>query len=119
MRQVKQSKRHQHIIFSNNEGAIIQNDTQRCFHLHFKGHEYTLTPCQFYIIKRKLEGIDLIAMLSTPSRSQDFDILLVPECALCMVLSTCDVLQLRDIFEGASISFELHSLLNKNNIKIP
>lgn len=98
-------------LYHNSSGAVFQCNQKNCFILEFQG-VCTLfkVPC-FLAFRKKVNSVDLEKMLSDACRSSDIEILSPCSCERVFVLSVNEVIELKDLVNGAKAMLELNSII--------
>ena len=99
-------------VFISEHGAVYQCSKKNCYWLEFKGERSSFKVTDFLRFKEEVDGIDIDSLLTNPSRSADFTILMPYRCNRCFLLTALDILNLRDLLAGARFMIELNSLLS-------
>jgi hypothetical protein len=99
-------------VFKSEHGAVYQCNKKNCYWLEFKGERSSFKVTDFLRFKEEVDGIDIDSLLTNPSRSADFTILMPYRCNRCFLLTALDILNLRALLEGARFMIELNSLLS-------
>lgn len=105
-------------IFATDSGQVLQCDHQNCYILDFKGQVSLFKVHDFLSFKKRIDGVDIEAMLSDSSRGSDYELVTPFRCTVFFVLNVTDILQLRELLDGAKFIIELNSLLNSKSIRL-
>ena len=100
-------------IFSTRHGCVYQCDNQHRLFVEFSGIRTAFKVQGLFKLKRLVDSIDLDAMAQNPCRVADFEIVHLPGCERCFVLTLTDILKLRDLLSGAVVMLELNSILQE------
>ncbi len=101
------------VIFKNEGGCLYQDDRKSCFILEYGGYCTPLSvPC-FFCLKKKIDEVDIVAMIANPDPSADIEIISPHACDRCFVLTVAELLILKDLFAGARVMLELNSILQE------
>ncbi|QCK14810.1 hypothetical protein [Mangrovivirga cuniculi] len=98
-----------HLVYKNCLGSISQNDENYAFELTIHDKSVFLSPQQFLRLKNKVKNFNLEAMLL--QNSNPVEILIVPEKDEIFVLTCIEMVQIRDLFDGAMVMLSLNSIL--------
>lgn len=100
-------------VYRTDHGAVYQCSRQNCYWLDFAGSTTAFKVKDFLSFKKKIDAIDVSAMIIDPSRTADFTILMPFRTPRCFVLDVNDVLNLRELLNGAKFMIELNSVLRE------
>ena len=98
-------------IFSTTYGAVYQCNRQNCFLVEFAGGISAFKVHDFLQLKNSVEAIDIKEMAQNTSRFADVAILMPLHSERCFVLSLTDVLNFRELLQGARAMLKLKSLV--------
>lgn len=99
-------------VFATEHGAVYQCSNQNCYWLQFDGDHTPFKVNDFLAFKRKVDQVDISAMIIDSSRTADFTILMPFRTEKCFVLDINNLLLLREILDGAKFMLELNSVVN-------
>lgn len=98
-------------IFRTDYGSVSQCNQQNCYWLDFGGERTAFRVGDFLSFKKKIDAIDLEAMLADPSPGADYTVVM-PYCtARCFLLNVREVLALRELLAGAKFMIELNCMV--------
>ena len=98
-------------VFSTMNGKVFQDNQKLCYVLEWYGEKTHLKlPC-FFGLKKRVDALDLEAMLNNASSYHDFEILAPCGCDRCFVLSIPEIIEFKDLLSGARVMMELNSML--------
>ncbi len=100
-------------VYKTNHGAVYQCSRQNCYWLDFAGSTTAFKVGDFFNFKRKVDEVDISAMIIDSSRTADFTIIMPFRTPRCFVLDVNDVLNLRELLKGAKFMIELNSVINE------
>jgi hypothetical protein len=98
-------------VYKTEHGAVYQCSRQNCYWLDFGGNTTAFKVKDFFAFKRKIDGIDISAMIIDPSRTADFTIVMPFRTPRCFVLDINDVLNLRELLDGAKFMITMNSVV--------
>lgn len=110
---VEEAKRE--LLFETANSTLHQCDESELYILNFKGDTMVFRPCELITFKRKVQKIDVAALLS--SEGPDIEILHMPHCDRIFALTIHDVLELKELFAGAFTMLELNSMIHKELVR--
>jgi hypothetical protein len=105
------SQNHLVEIFKTEHGTVYQCNRQNCFWVEFAGGISPFKVHDFLALKQQLEVIDVREMAQNTSRVADVAILMPPRSERCFVLTLTDVLNFRELLQGAKAMLRLNSLV--------
>ena len=100
------------IVFETQGTSVSQCDRSEKFFLHFLAQPIELKLCELIGLKRKIEKIDLTALVS--SQGPDIEVLYLSHQHPILVLSIYEILELRDVLSGTFTMLELNSLIHRS-----
>ena len=109
--------RSEELVFETINGSLYQSDATECFQLSFHQEELSFRVCELITFKRKLQAIDLPAMLM--SENHDVEVLHMPHCDRLFVLTIQDILELKELLAGAFTMLELNSMIHRQLVRRP
>lgn len=95
------------------EGAVYQCSRKNRYWLEFNGTTTSFSVSDFFQFKKRIDAIDLEAMLDDSSRSSDFELIMPYRTERCFILSAQDIINLRSVLAGAKFMIELNSEIKK------
>ncbi|MFC3196898.1 hypothetical protein ACFOET_04650 [Parapedobacter deserti] len=98
-------------VYKTDHGAVYQCSRQNCYWLEFAGSTTSFRVSDFFGFKKNIDAIDISAMIIDPSRTADFTIVMPFRTPRCFVLGINDVLNLRELLDGAKFMIELNSVV--------
>lgn len=100
-------------VFLTQAGAVYQCSRKNCYWLEFKDTTTAFKVSDFFLFKKRIDAVDVEAMLADSSRSADFELISPHRTERCFVLSVQDILNLREVLDGAKFMIQLNSELKK------
>ena len=98
-------------VFSTLNGKVFQDNQKLCFVVEWQGEKTTFNlPC-FFGLKRRVDAVDIEAMLQNPSSNHDFEIIAPCGCDHCFVLSIPEIIEFKNLLSGAKVMMELNSII--------
>lgn len=95
-------------VFKTAVGAVYQCSRKNCYWLEFQDTTTSFRVSDFLSFKKRVDAIDIEKMLCDSSRSSDFEILMPFRTERCFILSVEDILNLRELLDGAKFMIELN-----------
>lgn len=100
-------------VFKTEHGAVYQCNLKNAFCLEFgKGRSYFKISDFLDFIKR-INRIDVAEMAENTARYADVAVVMPPYTDRCFVLTISDILNLRDVLNGAKFTLQLNSMLRE------
>jgi len=106
-------KNHLTELYTTNKGKAFQCDLTNSIVIEFKGHTLRFSVTDFMTFRRRLRAIDIHKMVFDLSDDFDFVNLEHIKSQLILKLTLCDLIQLRDLLDGAKFSLELVSTIHE------
>ncbi len=100
-------------VYKTDHGAVYQCSRQNCYWLDFAGGTTAFKVSDFFSFKKKVDAVDISAMVIDSSRTADFTIIMPFRTPRCFVLDINAVLNLRELLAGAKFMIELNSVVNE------
>ncbi len=98
-------------VFETQYGAVYQCSNQNCYWLEFAGDKTAFRVADFLQFKKKVDSIDIAALIIDSSRRADYTILMPFRSERCFALTLNDVLHLRELLDVARFMIELNSIV--------
>lgn len=109
-------------VFKTNMGAVYQCSRKNCYWLEFADTSTSFSVSDFFSFKKRIDSINVEQMLNDSSRSSDFEIVMPFRTERCFILSVEDILNLREILDGAkfmlALNTEMKVLLRRNLVTV-
>lgn len=102
------------MLYDTKSGSISYNIKKSLYTLTFKDQEYSMHFCEFINVYRKINSINFdVCLLSTDSK-YDTNKLVLFRSNKILKLSLLEMVQVKDLFEGAMFSLKLRDLLYRS-----
>lgn len=98
-------------IFKTESGAVYQCSRKNCYWLSFNDTTTAFKVSDFFMFKKRIDAIDLEKMLTDSSRAADFEIIMPFRTERCFLLTAQDVLNLREVLDGAKFMLHLNGTI--------
>ncbi|CAM3735501.1 DUF6686 family protein [Sphingobacterium prati] len=98
-------------VFSTTAGTVYQCSRKNCFWLEYNNETTSFSVSDFLKFKKRMDAIDVERMLNDTTRAYDFEIIMPFRTERCFILAVEDVLQLRELLDGAKFMMELNSVI--------
>ena len=97
-------------------GATLhQCDRTELFLLAMSSHQLTFRVGELLAFRRRIHEIDIASLVA--SDTPDLEIVSVPHCDRLLVLTTSEVLALRELLAGSFAMLELNSIIHRRIIR--
>lgn len=103
--------RMQEEIFRTKNSAILQCGFSDSFILSLEQDEITFKLCDLYNFRKKIMGLNILALLE--SSSPDSEIIYLPHCDRFLVLNLHQILEFRELLNGTFHTLALNSSIQK------
>lgn len=100
-------------IYKTDHGTVYQCSRQNCYWLDFAGTTTAFKINDFFSFKKKVDAVDISAMIIDSSRTADFTIIMPFRTPRCFVLDINAVLNLRELLAGARFMIGLNSVIHE------
>lgn len=104
---------HTHELYASTKGSVWQCDLTDKIYLDFKGNILAFKIQDFLSFRRKIQAVDIHEMIFNLSDDFDFEVIESPQNQLSLKLALCDIIQLRELLDGAKFAIELYSMLHE------
>lgn len=108
-----QNGTHTHELYTTSKGSTWQCDLTNKIYLNFKGGILGFKIQDFLSFRRKVQAVDIHEMIFNISDKYDFEIIDFPQNQLSLKLTLCDIVQLRELLDGARFAIEVYSMLHE------
>jgi len=98
-------------VFSTTAGTVYQCSRKNCFWLAYNNSTTSFSVSDFLKFKKRIDTIDVERMLNDTTRSSDFEIVMPFRTERCFILSVENILELRELLNGAKFMIELNSVV--------
>ena len=98
-------------VFSTAAGTVYQCSRKNCFWLAYNNSTTSFSVSDFLKFKKRIDTIDVERMLNDTTRSSDFEIVMPFRTERCFILSVENILELRELLNGAKFMIELNSVV--------
>jgi len=99
-------------IFRTAAGVVYQCNRNNCLWLEFAGGVSAFKVHELLQLKKKVEQIDVAEMARNTARTADVVILNIHRSERIFVLTLTDVLNLRELLQGAKVMLNLNSIIH-------
>ncbi|WP_256010562.1 hypothetical protein [Desertivirga xinjiangensis] len=100
-------------IFKTQHGSVHQCNLKNVFRLEFGGHHSFFKISDFLDFIKRVNQIDIAEMAKNMSRNADIAILMPHYTERCFLLTITDILNLREILNGAKFMVQLNSIIRE------
>jgi len=99
-------------VFTTKNGAIYQNDAERCWIVDFAGKSARFDYRCFMKLRTAVYRIDIEQMLLDNTKTPDLEIIFICACDHCYVLNLAQIIALRELLEGTFVMLELNQIIH-------
>lgn len=100
-------------LYCTSKGVTYQCDLTNRIIVRFMGIDVSLKVKDFAAFRRKVNSVDIQAMLFDLSDDGDAQVLELAASRLSHRLTLCEIIQLRDLLNGTKVALDLRSLLQE------
>jgi hypothetical protein len=100
-------------LYQNAKGIVTQCDLSNRIILNFGPLKTKFKIQDFIKFRREVNKIDIISKLLDISDECDYEYIQTPQYNISERLPLCDLIQLRDLVNGAQFALDLNSLLHQ------
>lgn len=100
-------------VYRTDKGVVYQCDASNRLILEFWDTHTQLSARDFSQFRRMVETVDVRQMALSTSAADDVEILAPPRSERCYVLTLCEIIQLRELLQGAKLMLELNSMIRE------
>ncbi|HTM97809.1 MAG TPA: hypothetical protein VL088_03660 [Pedobacter sp.] len=98
-------------VFSTNNGAIYQSDSENCWYIDFAGKLARFDYRNLLKLKKAVYQIDIEDLLLNSTKSADLEIIFICACDHCYVLSLIQIIKLKELLQGTFTMLELNHII--------
>ena len=98
-------------VFSIKNGAVYQSDSEYCWYIDFAGKLARFDYRNLLKLKKAVYQIDIDQLLLNSAKSPDLEIIFICACDHCYVLSLLQIIELKELLQGAFVMLELNHIL--------
>ena len=102
-------------IFKTEHISLLSNERSGKITLHFYDEQIDFLICEWFAFQKKIQKIDLQALLD--SESADVEILHLLHCDKFLILDIYQVLELLELFEGTQAMIDLDRIIEQKIFK--
>ncbi|MFN4147425.1 MAG: hypothetical protein ACK4GN_16480 [Runella sp.] len=106
-------------LYANAKGRTFQCDRTARIIIEFGEVVVAFKVKDFLAFKRKVDSVDIHAMIFNLSDDYDFEVIEAPHANLSLKLPLCDLIALRDLLSGTKFMLDLNSLLYERIYNVP
>lgn len=104
---------HIHELYATSKGSVHQCDLTDKIYLNFKDNVLAFKIQDFLSFRRKVQAVDIHEMIFNLSDKYDFEVIESPQNQFSLKLTLCDIIQLRELLDGARFAIEMYSMLHE------
>ena len=99
-----------HEVFKTGTGIVYQSDSERCLLIDFAGSICKFTYPQAVRLKKIVEDVDVETILLDVN-SASLEIITLHGCDNVYILSVLQIIELKELLQGAFVMFELNNIV--------
>jgi hypothetical protein len=100
-------------LYQNTKGVVFQCDRSNRINLFFLNLKAQFKIQDFVKFRRDVNKIDIKSKLMDISDECDYELIQTPQYNISERLTLCELIQLRDLVNGAQFALDLNSLLHQ------
>ncbi|MCU0325091.1 MAG: hypothetical protein MUF45_07530 [Spirosomaceae bacterium] len=104
---------HIHELYTTPKGSVHQCDLTDKIYLTFKDSVLAFKIQDFLMFRRKVHAVDIHEMIFNLSDKYDFEVIESQQYQFSLKLTLCDIIQLRELLDGARFTIEMYSMLHE------
>ena len=105
-------------VFSTSKGSIFQNDAERCWYVKFAGKNARFDYQCLLKLRKAVYNVDIEHILLDSTKSPDVEIIFICACDHCYVLTLMQIIELKEILEGAFVMLDLNRIIQDRLYRI-
>ena len=98
-------------VFTTTSGGVYQSDKESCWYIDFAGKVARFDYRNLFKLKKAIYNIDIEALLLKNNKSADLEIVFICACDHCYVLSTLEILAMKELLQGTFAMLELNHII--------
>lgn len=98
-------------IYRTEHGVVYQCNHRNCLQIEFAGGTSSFKVHDFFSLKTSVEAIDVEEMAFNATRAADIAIIMPLHSERCFVLTLTEVLNFRELLQGAKAMLVLNSMV--------
>ena len=103
------------LLYQVAQASLHQCDRTESFLLTMNDHRLPFRVCELLAFRRRINEINIDSLVA--SDTPDLEIIYLPHCDRLMVLTTAEVLSLRELLAGSFAMLELNSIIHRRVIR--
>jgi hypothetical protein len=105
-------------VFQTSSGSVYQSDKECCWYVDFAGKFARFDYRSLLLLKKSVYNINIEALLLKDNRSADLEIVFICACDHCYVLSTLEIIALKELLQGTFAMLELNKIIHDRVYRI-
>jgi hypothetical protein len=105
-------------VFATTSGSIHQSDSENCWYIDFAGKVAKFDYRCLLKLKKAIYAIDIEALLLKNTKSADLEIVFICACDHCYVLSTLEIIAMKELLEGTFVMLQLNNILHDSLYRV-
>jgi hypothetical protein len=99
-------------VFGTAQGAIYQNDAERCWYVDFAGKKARFDYRNLLKLRKAVYNVDIESLLLDNTKKPNFEIIFICACDHCYVLTLLQIIALKELLEGTFVMLELNNIIH-------
>lgn len=100
-------------VFKTASGTVYQCDKDNCWYIEFAGKLKRFDYRCLHKLRKAVYHIDVEALLLNPKRSADMEIVFICACDHTYILTTLEIIALKELLQGTFTMLELNHILHE------
>lgn len=105
-------------IYSTRFGFVAQNFLERKLELNFSNRTIKMCITDFLLQRSRINAINIESLLFDLSDSVDYFRFSLPKSSIVIDITISELIQLKELLNGAMYMLELHTILEKSGISV-
>lgn len=105
-------------IYSTRFGFVAQNFLERKLELNFSNKKIKMCITDFLLQRSRINAINIESLLFDLSDSVDYFRFSLPKSSIVIDITISELIQLKELLNGAMYMLELHTILEKAGISV-
>ena len=99
------------IVYQTSNASLTQSDIEEKYRLRFFAQEIILRPCELISLRRKIQAVDIVNLLS--HNTPDVEVIPLISCDRIFVFTIHEILELKEVLDGTFAMLELNSIVKR------
>jgi len=98
-------------VFTTASGSVYQSDCENCWYIDFAGKVARFDYRCLLLLKKAVYNINIEALLLKNAKSADIEIVFICASDHCFVLTTLEIIAMKELLEGTFTMLELNHII--------